>query len=124
MTRKADIEQLVNSWNEGKVPVMLGHPASIGRALNLQGRCSAVCFYGMTWSLDNYEQAIGRVLRQGNESATVVAHHIIAVDTLDDVVLNTLRSKARTQNSLNNALTRRVDNAKIRREETRNGATV
>jgi len=99
------------------VPVMLAHPASAGKALNLQGSCSAVCFYGLPWALDYYEQGIGRVLRQGNTAPTVVVHHIIAENTMDDTVLAALNSKSTTQAELNAALTRKVSGVTATREE-------
>ena len=117
LTEHHDTDRLIEKWNKGEVPVMLAHPASAGKALNLQGSCSAVCFYGLPWALDYYEQGIGRVLRQGNTAPTVVVHHIIAENTMDDTVLAALNSKSTTQAELNAALTRKVSGVTAAREE-------
>ena len=108
ITEEGDTNQLVREWNEGKHTVMLAHPGSAGKALNLQARCSTVCFYGLPWALDHYDQGVGRVLRQGNTAETVVVHHIVAEDTLDERVLGVLADKARTQDAFNRALTTRI----------------
>jgi SNF2-related domain/Helicase conserved C-terminal domain len=107
VTSELQLTEMIKSWNRGEIPVLLGHPLSIGKALNLQGSCAAICFYGTTWSLLNYEQSIGRVWRQGNPAQTVVVHHITAQDTVDHRVLQVLAGKKKTQDELNKALVRR-----------------
>jgi len=97
----AEIERL---WNAGKIPVLLGHPQAMGHGLNLQGSCGHVAWHSLTWDLELYQQFTQRVLRQGNTNKRVVVHHIIAEDTIDEVVLRALRTKDRTQGSLLNAL--------------------
>lgn len=96
--------KLVDQFNLGVLPVVLGHPASIAHGLNLQGACAHVCWYGQTWNLEHYDQAIRRVRRQGQKADRVMIHHIVAKDTVDELVLQTLRSKDRTQATLMDAL--------------------
>jgi len=109
ITEDGDTEKIVDEWNAGKYPVLLAQSQSASKSLNLQGSCAAVCFFGIPWALDNYEQGIGRVLRQGNEAQSVVVHHIVANDTLDLTVEKVLAEKAHTQDELNKALTRRAN---------------
>jgi SNF2 family DNA or RNA helicase len=68
----------------------------------------------MTWMLDSYEQAIGRIARQGNEAETVVVHSLVAEDTLDEAVIESLAGKAKTQSELNEALTRKIQHGRNR----------
>jgi len=93
------MKQLVEDFNEGKVPIMLAHPASAGFGLNLQQRCKDVIWFSPTWNLGHYEQGIARVWRMGQKE-TVTVHHIIAAGTLDEVVTETLVQKGATQASL------------------------
>jgi len=75
---------LVEQWNRGELPVLLGHPASMGHGLNLQGAgCGHVCWYTMTWDLELYQQLIARVWRQGAKAERVVVHRILTRDTVD-----------------------------------------
>lgn len=95
---------LIEAFNAGAVPVMLGHPASMGHGLNLQGACHHVCFYGITWDLELYSQSIQRVHRQGQKAEHTFVYHIVAKGTLDEKVLRVLQSKGKTQRSLLAAL--------------------
>jgi SNF2 family DNA or RNA helicase len=89
--------QTIAAFNAGLLPAVLGHPASIALGLNLQGACSHVVWYGLTWNLEQYLQTIDRVYRQGQKASTVVVHRIIAKDTLDERVLRVLDAKEKTQ---------------------------
>ncbi|MCR4819034.1 MAG: DEAD/DEAH box helicase [Fretibacterium sp.] len=89
----------ISDWNAGKIPVALIHPASAGHGLNLQEGGSALVWFGLTWSLELYQQTNARLWRQGQKS-TVVIQHIIAKDTIDERVLATLAKKDRTQAAL------------------------
>lgn len=91
-------------FNKGEIPVLIAHPASAGHGLNLQESCHTVCWYGVTWNLEHYQQAIARVWRQGQPSNEVIVHHIVGKDTVDQVVLKALEKKDKTQESLNEAL--------------------
>jgi len=93
----------ITDWNAGKIPVALIHPASAGHGLNLQEGGSALVWFGLTWSLELYQQTNARLWRQGQKS-TVVIQHIISEDTIDERVLATLARKDRTQESLIDAV--------------------
>jgi SNF2 family DNA or RNA helicase len=98
------LDGIINRFNAGEIPVLLGHPASMGHGLNLQGSCHHVIWYGITWNLEHYEQAIARVHRQGQKSEHVFVYHIIAKNTLDEKVIKTLTMKDKRQSSLLQAL--------------------
>lgn len=102
MTPKKERE-LLAAFNNGEVPILMGHPASMGHGLNLQGACHNVCCFGITWDLELYDQSIRRVWRQGQSKPTFV-HHLVAKDTLDERVMKVLGSKSRTQKSVFKAL--------------------
>lgn len=96
--------ELEREWNQGNLPVLLGHPQAIGHGLNLQAECQHVLWHSLTWDLELYEQFIQRVLRQGNPFSHVFVHHIIARGTVDELIMRALRTKARVQNRLLSAL--------------------
>lgn len=91
------LEKAIDDFNGGRVPILLGHPASMGHGLNLQGSCHHVIWFGIPWNLEYYDQAIARVYRQGQKSKQVIIYHIVAKDTIDERVLSVLTSKDRTQ---------------------------
>jgi reverse gyrase len=95
---------LIDRFNEGKLPVLLGHPASMGHGLNLQQSCRCVIWYGIPWNLEHYDQAIARVYRQGQKGKSVLVYHIVARGTLDETVVKTLTRKDKDQQSLLRAL--------------------
>ena len=95
--------RIVDAWNAGKVPVLLAHPTSVAHGLNLQAGGNAVCWFSLTWNLEEFDQFNARVYRQG-QTKPVTFHYIIATDTIDDNVLTALRAKDRTQKALMNAL--------------------
>jgi SNF2 family DNA or RNA helicase len=99
----ANSNRIVDDWNAGKIPVLLAHPTSVAHGLNLQAGGNAVCWFNLTWNLEEFDQFNARVYRQG-QTKPVTFHYIIARDTIDDNVLNALRAKDRTQKSLMNAL--------------------
>jgi SNF2 family DNA or RNA helicase len=89
----------IREWNAGKIPVAVIHPASAGHGLNLQTGGSTLIWFGLTWSLELYQQTNARLWRQGQQD-TVVIHHIITDDTVDGRVLKTLQSKEKIQDNL------------------------
>ena len=101
-----DIGQVVYDFNAGNIPILLGHPASMGHGLNLQGTCNHVIWFGITWNFEHYDQAIRRVYRQGQENDYVRVYHLVAEGTLDSKVLGALQKKERGQNELLAALKR------------------
>lgn len=90
----------IKKWNRGELPIALIHPASAGHGLNLQSGGSAIIWFGLTWSLELYQQANARLWRQGQESETVVLHHIISEGTIDERVMKALAGKDKTQTAL------------------------
>lgn len=101
--REIKTEQDIIDWNLGLISVALIHPASAGHGLNLQKGGSTLIYFGLTWSLELYEQCNARLWRQGQKD-TVVIHHIIAKDTIDEAVMRILKSKEKTQTALINAV--------------------
>lgn len=97
-------KQIEDAWNRGEIPVLLGHPASMGHGLNLQNAGNHVVWYGLTYDYELYDQFIRRVLRQGSKHKRVFVHHIIARDTVDEAKLYSLRRKKKGQNALLDAL--------------------
>lgn len=93
----------INDWNAGKIPVAVIHPASAGHGLNLQAGGSTLIWFGLTWSLELYQQTNARLWRQG-QTSTVVIHHIITKGTIDENVMAALRKKEKTQDGLINVV--------------------
>lgn len=87
-------------WNSGKIPVALIHPASAGHGLNLQQGGSILIWFGLTWSLELYQQTNARLWRQGQQSRTVIIQHIVARGTIDERILKALEHKDGTQAAL------------------------
>ena len=86
-------------WNEGSIPVALIHPASAGHGLNIQSGGHILIWFGLTWSLELYQQTNARLWRQGQHH-TVTIHHIVTKDTVDEDVLVALEAKDITQEKL------------------------
>lgn len=98
------LQELIAKWNRGEIPVLLAQPQSAGHGLNLQENCQHVCWYGITWDLDVYEQFIKRVLRQGNKASHVMVHYLLARGTKDEAILRALGIKGDKQERLLAAL--------------------
>lgn len=94
----------IHAWNAGRVPVALIHPASAGHGLNLQQGGNVLIWFGLTWSLELYQQCNARLWRQGQQSETVTIYHIVARGTIDERVMDALASKNATQTALINAV--------------------
>ena len=94
----------IQDWNAGRIPVAVIHPASAGHGLNLQAGGSTLVWFGLTWSLELYQQTNARLWRQGQQSATVIIHHIIAQSTIDEQIMRALEDKDRTQAALIHAV--------------------
>lgn len=93
----------IEDWNAGKISAAIIHPASAGHGLNLQSGGSTLIWFGLTWSLELYQQTNARLHRQG-QTDTVVIHHIIAIGTIDEQVMKALRKKEKTQDALIDAV--------------------
>ena len=94
----------IADWNSGKIPVACIHPASAGHGLNLQAGGNTLIWFGLTWSLELYQQTNARLWRQGQRADTVVIHHIIAENTIDEQIMDALERKDTTQTALMNAV--------------------
>lgn len=93
----------IKRWNDGEIPIAAIHPASAGHGLNLQAGGSTLIWFGLTWSLELYQQTNARLWRQGQKE-TVVIHHLIAKDTIDERVMKALNDKNNTQSALIDAV--------------------
>ena len=100
---KLDTDESIEKWNRGEIPVALIHPASAGHGLNLQSGGSTLVWFGITWSLELYQQTVARLWRQGQKQ-TVVVQHIIAKNTIDENIMAALEKKEHTQSALIDAV--------------------
>ena len=100
---RLDKEQNIRRWNEGEVPVGLIHPASAGHGLNLQSGGNILVWFGLTWSLELYQQTVARLWRQGQKK-TVSVIHILAAKTIDEQIMHALETKDHTQRALIDAV--------------------
>lgn len=110
---QGDTEAAIAHWNRGETQVLLAHPDSAGHGLNLQEGGCTVIWFGLTWSLEKYQQANARLYRQG-QTRPVTIYHILARDTIDERVMRALGQKEAGQNDLMEAV-------KARFEEVRHG---
>lgn len=106
--RCIDTTQDIDDWNAGKIPLALIHPASAGHGLNLQEGGYTIVWFGLTWSLELYQQLNARLWRQGQKH-TVVIHHIVTKDTHDEDVLRALDNKDTRQSALIDAVRARLE---------------
>ena len=105
--REIKTSQDIKDWNNGEIPVAVIHPASAGHGLNIQFGGSTIIWFGLTWSLELYQQTNARLWRQG-QNDTVVIHHIIAKDTIDEDVMAALRKKEKIQSALIESVKARI----------------
>lgn len=101
---RLDDADSIHKWNNGEIPVALIHPASAGHGLNLQSGGSTLVWFGLTWSLELYQQTVARLWRQGQTSETVVVQHILTKDTIDSRIMKALSQKKHTQTALIDAV--------------------
>ncbi len=101
----------ISEWNAGKIQLAIAHPASCGHGLNLQSGGSTIVWFGLTWSLELYQQANARLYRQGQKN-TVVVHHIITKGTVDEKVMAALKNKDIGQASLMEAIKAKLEEVK------------
>lgn len=101
---RIDSVDSIQRWNNGEIPVALIHPASAGHGLNLQDGSNTIIWFGLTWSLELYQQTNARLYRQGQKEKTVILHHIITKNTIDERVLAALKRKDATQDELIDAV--------------------
>lgn len=108
MAKELETEQDIDAWNQGKIQVLLAHPASAGHGLNLQSGGHIIVWFGLTWSLELYQQANARLYRQGQEEKSVIIHHLVAVGTIDEDVMRALVGKEISQKALLDAIKARI----------------
>ena len=101
---KLDSDKSIEKWNAGELQVGLIHSASAGHGLNLQSGGNVIVWFGITWSLELYQQTIARLWRQGQTSGTVTVIHIITAGTVDERILKVLEMKDHTQSALIDAV--------------------
>jgi SNF2 family DNA or RNA helicase len=101
----------ISDWNKGKVQVMLAHPASAGHGLNLQAGGSIVVWFGLTWSLELYQQFNARLYRQG-QNKHVIINHLVMTDTHDEDVIQAIKRKATKQNGLMESIKAKIQKYK------------
>lgn len=101
----------IDDWNAGKIQVLLAHPAGAGHGLNLQKGGNVIVWYGLTWSLELYQQACARLHRQG-QTKPVQIYHLLAKGTMDDDVMKAISGKADKQEALMQAVKARINKYK------------
>ncbi|MEN6391048.1 MAG: DEAD/DEAH box helicase [Syntrophomonas sp.] len=106
--RVLNTEDDIEKWNQGKIPVMLAHPASAGHGLNLQAGGNIIVWFGLTWSLELYQQANARLYRQGQDKSVII-HHLVAEGTIDEDVMSALVGKDVSQKALLEAVKARIE---------------
>ena len=99
----------IKAWNNKEIQVGLIHPASAGHGLNLQSGGSHLVWFGLTWSLEYYQQTVARLYRQGQKSDTVVVQHIITEGTIDERIMKAISGKAATQEDLVKAVKTEIE---------------
>lgn len=105
--RTLETSKDIKDWNEGKIRLLLCHPASVGHGLNIQAGGHIIVWFGLTWSLELYQQANARLDRQG-QTHRVIIHHIITKGTVDEQVMQSLDRKESGQAALLETLKARV----------------
>lgn len=109
-------DQDKKDWDEGRIRMLLAHPASMGHGLNLQAGGNIIVWFGMTWNLEHYQQANARLYRQG-QNETVVINHLMMEGTEDETVLLRLVAKKAGQDELIEHVKARIEEAKRRSEK-------
>lgn len=105
--REIQTSKDILDWNNGNISLAAIHPASAGHGLNLQSGGSTLIWFGLTWSLELYQQTNARLWRQG-QTSTVIIHHIISKDTIDEDVMKALKKKEKVQGNLIDAVKARI----------------
>ena len=97
----------IKNWNDGKIKMLLAHPASAGHGLNLQYGGNIIVWFSLTWSLEFYQQANKRLHRVGQDKPVII-HHLIAKSTIDETVIKVLANKTSRQENLLTALKTKI----------------
>ena len=113
--RTLNNQQDIADWNDGKIRLLLCHPASVGHGLNIQAGGHIIVWFGLTWSLELYQQANARLDRQG-QTKNVIVHHLITKGTEDESVMAAIERKDLGQTAFLESVKAKID--KYRRENT------
>ena len=116
--RTIETQQDIRDWNDGKIPLLLAQPASMGHGLNLQAGGHIIVWYGLTWSLELYQQANARLYRQGQQHPVII-HRLIAKGTIDEDVIKRLATKDKMQESLMQSVKAKINEVKEEKEGLR-----
>lgn len=104
--------QTIRDWNAGKIPILFAHPASAGHGLNLQDGGNILVMFGHWWDLEQYQQIVERIgptrQAQAGHDRPVFIHHIVAADTIDEIVMARRESKREVQDLLLEAMKRKA----------------
>lgn len=100
----------LKAWNQGKISMLLAHPASTAYGLNLQAGGNIIVWYGLTWSLEQYQQANARLYRQGQDKPVII-NHLVAKGTIDEQVMKAIENKAAGQEALLEAVKAKIREA-------------
>lgn len=111
LRKGSDGSKDIADWNAGKIDLLAVHPASAGHGLNLQDGGSIIVWFGLTWSLELYQQANARLYRQG-QKRSVIVHHLVAEGTIDEDVMMAIENKAAGQDALMSAVKARIEKVK------------
>lgn len=106
--RTLDDRKSMDDWNAGRIPLLALHPASAGHGLNLQFGGSTMVWFSLTWSLEKYEQTIGRLRRPGQKDGRIMIHRLIVRGTVDEDMLAALSSRGGEQSAFMRAIRARV----------------
>lgn len=101
----------IQEWKEGKIQVMLAHPASAGHGLNLQSGGNIIVWFGQTWSLELYQQFNARLYRQGQQNHVII-NHLVMLGTHEEDVISSLRQKDKKQNCLMDSIKAKIEKYK------------
>lgn len=97
---KSESQSIIKSWNNKQTKILIVQPASAAHGLNLQAGGHTIIWYGLTWSLEEYDQLIGRLNRQGQKNKNVFVHHLVMRGTVDEAISSALERKDKTQQSI------------------------
>lgn len=111
MLTKENVMEVMKDWNKGKIPILLAHPARAGHGLNLQDGGNIIVYFSMDWNLENRLQILERIgpvrQAQAGHKRPVFVYNILAQDTMDELVLARVETKAAVQDLLVNAMKKR-----------------
>lgn len=97
--KAGELSSIIQRWNKGEIPLLFAHPKSASHGLNLQNHCGHICWLTCTWSYEEWDQFIHRVYRQGNQYHKVIVHYLLMNETVDELVLKTVKNKMAIQDA-------------------------